>query len=131
MLLQAGAGHGGEGLRPAQEVDGGRAERLGHGGETNFPRSVPGEVETRLLRITDDTGRTGLRIEVHDAGDGRPQLRRNRPAPSLATRGRGLLLIDTLVGPTRWGTSTRLGIGKLVWATCFPDPDPDLPDPDL
>jgi len=89
------------------------------------------EVETRLLRITDDTGRTGLRIEVHDAGDGRPQLRRNRPAPSLATRGRGLLLIDTLVGPTRWGTSTRLGIGKLVWATCFPDPDPDLPDPDL
>jgi len=83
------------------------------------------EVETRLIRITDDNGATGLRIEVHDAGDGRPKLRRSRPSPpSLATRGRGLLLIDALVGSAHWGVSDRLGIGKLVWAMCFPGPGP-------
>ena len=35
---EAGAGHGGERLGPAEEVDGGRTEGLGHGGETN-PRA--------------------------------------------------------------------------------------------
>ena len=34
---EAGAGDGGQGLRPAQQVDGGGAERLGHGRETNRP----------------------------------------------------------------------------------------------
>ncbi len=32
---ETGAGDGGERLRPAEEIDGGRAEGLGHGGETN------------------------------------------------------------------------------------------------
>lgn len=66
-------------------------------------------IETRW-RVLD--GGDGVRIEVHDANDG-------RPAPRLADdedeSGRGLALVDALTGQ-RWGVSDRGGVGKLVWA---------------
>lgn len=67
-------------------------------------------VETRYALLPDGS----LRIEVHDAGDSRPELR--RPLPD-ADSGRGLLLVDVLTGG-RWGVSDREGVGKLVWAVC-------------
>ncbi|MDQ8707275.1 ATP-binding protein [Streptomyces sp. LHD-70] len=57
--------------------------------------------------ITRDT----LRIEVHDTGDGQPQL---REATEDDDRGRGLLLVAALADD--WGTSRRDGPGKSVWA---------------
>ncbi|MFJ1805374.1 MULTISPECIES: ATP-binding protein [unclassified Streptomyces] len=53
-----------------------------------------------------------LRLEVSDAGPGRPEVR----APSdEETGGRGLLLVEALAH--RWGVEQRAGgIGKTVWA---------------
>ncbi|GHJ35691.1 hypothetical protein Sm713_13000 [Streptomyces sp. TS71-3] len=51
-----------------------------------------------------------LRVEVHDTGDGRPQLRK---AEEDEIRGRGLFLIDSLADD--WGYGPRNGPGKSVW----------------
>lgn len=53
-----------------------------------------------------------LRLEVSDAGPGRPEFQ--RPG-ELAKGGRGLLLVEALTH--RWGVDERrAGIGKTVWA---------------
>ncbi|MFI6651650.1 ATP-binding protein [Streptomyces sp. NPDC050529] len=53
-----------------------------------------------------------LRLEVSDAGAGRPEVQ--RPG-ELDKRGRGLLLVEALAH--RWGVDERrAGIGKTVWA---------------
>jgi hypothetical protein len=55
-----------------------------------------------------------LRLEVHDAGDGRP-LRREVGVDEES--GRGLLLVRALA--SRWGCCPRVGgIGKAVWVEC-------------
>lgn len=74
---------------------------------------VPGrDIGTRFLRLPDG----GLRIEVHDP-------RSAGPAPRTATEwdehGRGLALVEALTAG-RWGTATREGPGKLVWADLAP-----------
>lgn len=57
-----------------------------------------------------------LRLEVHDAGTGRPSLRTTTPTDE---HGRGLLLVDELA--ERWGCCPRAGgVGKFVWALCAP-----------
>ncbi|WP_326588006.1 ATP-binding protein [Streptomyces sp. NBC_01294] len=53
-----------------------------------------------------------LRLEVSDAGSGRPEL---RDPGAEDERGRGLRLVDEL--SHRWGVSARAGgIGKTVWS---------------
>jgi anti-sigma regulatory factor (Ser/Thr protein kinase) len=59
----------------------------------------------------------GVRIEVHDANDTKPE---RQDATANAESGRGLALVDTLTGG-RWGVSDRDGPGKLVWAICAED----------
>ncbi|MFJ6774513.1 ATP-binding protein, partial [Kitasatospora sp. NPDC091257] len=57
-----------------------------------------------------------LRLEVHDAGTGRPSLRTASPEDE---HGRGLLLVNELA--ERWGCCPRPGgIGKFVWALVAP-----------
>ncbi|MFI2611467.1 ATP-binding protein [Kitasatospora sp. NPDC018619] len=57
-----------------------------------------------------------LRLEVHDAGSGRPLLRAAAPDDEC---GRGLLLVNELA--ERWGHANRpCGIGKFVWALVAP-----------
>ncbi|MEV7187590.1 ATP-binding protein [Kitasatospora sp. NPDC093102] len=57
-----------------------------------------------------------LRLEVHDAGSGRPSLRAAAPDDE---HGRGLFLINELA--ERWGCTSRPGgIGKFVWALVAP-----------
>ncbi|MFE4971678.1 ATP-binding protein [Kitasatospora sp. NPDC056651] len=57
-----------------------------------------------------------LRLEVHDAGSGRPSLRAAEPSDE---RGRGLFLVNELA--ERWGYASRpCGIGKFVWALVAP-----------
>ncbi|MFE7530901.1 ATP-binding protein [Kitasatospora sp. NPDC057542] len=59
-----------------------------------------------------------LRLEVHDAGSGRPSLRTAAPDDE---HGRGLFLVDELA--ERWGCATRPGgIGKFIWALVAPGP---------
>ncbi|MEV0781492.1 ATP-binding protein [Streptomyces sp. NPDC050423] len=68
-----------------------------------------------------------LRLEVNDAGAGRPEVR--RPG-ELDKGGRGLLLVAALAH--RWGVDERrAGIGKTVWAELLaPGADPsDAPAP--
>ncbi|GAA3049481.1 ATP-binding protein [Streptomyces lactacystinicus] len=63
-----------------------------------------------------------LRLEVHDAGSGRPSLRVAAPDDE---HGRGLLLVNELA--ERWGCESRpCGIGKFVWAHIAPAPGPAL-----
>jgi anti-sigma regulatory factor (Ser/Thr protein kinase) len=53
-----------------------------------------------------------LRLEVSDAGAGRPEVQRSG---ELDNGGRGLLLVEALAH--RWGVDERrAGIGKTVWA---------------
>lgn len=53
-----------------------------------------------------------LRVEVSDAGPGRPEVRQPR---GTDTGGRGLMLVAALAH--RWGVDERpAGIGKTVWA---------------
>ncbi|MFF2115982.1 ATP-binding protein [Kitasatospora sp. NPDC058184] len=57
-----------------------------------------------------------LRLEVHDAGSGRPSLRTAAPSDE---HGRGLYLVNELA--ERWGCTPRpCGIGKFVWAHIAP-----------
>ncbi|MFD4657286.1 ATP-binding protein [Kitasatospora sp. NPDC058444] len=59
-----------------------------------------------------------LRLEVHDAGSGRPSLRAAAPDDE---HGRGLYLVNELA--ERWGHDSRpCGIGKFVWALVAPAP---------
>jgi anti-sigma regulatory factor (Ser/Thr protein kinase) len=60
------------------------------------------------LRVHRKRGR--LRIEVEDAGVGRPEL---RPMSTTARRGRGIFIVERIA--TRWGVEPRNG-GKTVWA---------------
>lgn len=55
-----------------------------------------------------------VRIEVHDANAGEPEMRSASPTEES---GRGLALVD-LVTAGRWGVSERKGPGKMVWAEC-------------
>ncbi|GLW14944.1 hypothetical protein Stsp01_16870 [Streptomyces sp. NBRC 13847] len=53
-----------------------------------------------------------LRIEVHDAGENRPQLL----SPTGDDQsGRGLFLVDAFADD--WGITPRDGLGKVVWVT--------------
>ncbi|MEU7468148.1 ATP-binding protein [Streptomyces sp. NPDC044984] len=67
------------------------------------------QVGVRIARLLEDGL---LRLEVSDAGPGRPEVR----APGDdETGGRGLLLVEALAH--RWGVDERAGgIGKTVWA---------------
>ncbi|MEC4016754.1 ATP-binding protein [Streptomyces sp. H27-D2] len=70
--------------------------------------------EDRLVGVRIVCGERGglLRLEVSDAGAGRPEVQ--RPG-RFDTAGRGLLLVETLAH--RWGVDERpAGIGKTVWA---------------
>ncbi|GAA0342225.1 hypothetical protein GCM10010319_18020 [Streptomyces blastmyceticus] len=68
-------------------------------------RVSPGrEIETQFLPQPN-----GVRIQVDDADDTRPQLR-----DQAIESGRGLVLVAKL--SDRWGVSGRNGVGKSVWA---------------
>lgn len=56
----------------------------------------------------------GVRIEVHDASDNKPE---RRDAASDSESGRGLALVEVVTGGC-WGVSEREGVGKIVWAVC-------------
>ncbi|NBE54636.1 ATP-binding protein [Streptomyces boluensis] len=75
---------------------------------TNALRHTPPGRQFRVcVTVTADS----LRLEVHDAGEGKPEL---REAAAHDDSGRGLFLVATLADG--WGTSPRDGLGKLVWA---------------
>ncbi|MFC9243513.1 ATP-binding protein [Streptomyces sp. NPDC057136] len=69
-----------------------------------------------------------LRLEVSDAGEGRPEVQ--RPG-EMDAAGRGLLLVEALAH--RWGVDERLaGIGKTVWAELLaPGVDPAPPEVEI
>ncbi|MEU5427771.1 ATP-binding protein [Streptomyces olivoreticuli] len=68
-------------------------------------RVPPGrEIETQFLPQPN-----GVRIQVDDADDTRPQL-----SDQGMESGRGLVLVAKL--SDRWGVSGRNGVGKSVWA---------------
>ncbi|MFF2146712.1 ATP-binding protein [Kitasatospora sp. NPDC058190] len=70
----------------------------------------------RLIEIRFAVSGDRLRIEVHDAGTGRPSIRSATPSDE---RGRGLFLVNELA--ERWGCCPRAGgIGKFVWALIAP-----------
>ncbi len=69
-------------------------------------------IATRFERLAD-----GVRIEVHDAGDGTPEP---RDAPAEEESGRGLGLVEALTRGA-WGVTDRDGPGKVVWAVCTGD----------
>ncbi|MFD9421172.1 MULTISPECIES: ATP-binding protein [unclassified Streptomyces] len=88
---------------------------------TNAVRvSVPGD---RLVGVRIECRGRGelLRLEVSDAGAGRPEVQQSG---ELDKGGRGLLLVETLAH--RWGVDERwAGIGKTVWAELLaPGADP-------
>lgn len=68
------------------------------------------KVQTRYVRTAG-----GVRIEVHDASEGRPEW---RAAAEDDETGRGLALVNALAGPGHWGVREREGVGKMVWAEC-------------
>ncbi|MFI7291150.1 ATP-binding protein [Streptomyces anulatus] len=72
---------------------------------------VPGD---RMIGVRIECRERGglLRLEVSDAGEGRPVVRQPK---GLDTAGRGLLIVEALAH--RWGVCERqAGIGKTVWA---------------
>jgi hypothetical protein len=66
-------------------------------------------ISTRFERLE-----SGVRIEVHDSNDNKPE---RRDASAEEESGRGLGLVDALTGG-HWGVSDRNGPGKMVWAVC-------------
>jgi anti-sigma regulatory factor (Ser/Thr protein kinase) len=64
-------------------------------------------IATRFERLP-----SGVRIEVHDGSDNKPE---RREACAEEESGRGLGLVDALTGG-QWGVSDRNGPGKIVWA---------------
>jgi hypothetical protein len=75
-------------------------------------------VATRFERLD-----AGVRIEVHDRNDGKPE---RREASADEESGRGLGLVDALTGG-QWGVSGRNGPGQTVWAVCADDGAGDAP----
>ncbi|MFJ7247046.1 ATP-binding protein [Kitasatospora sp. NPDC098652] len=72
----------------------------------------------RLIEIRFALVNDRLRLEVHDAGTGRPSL---RTPTTTDEHGRGLYLVNELA--ERWGYCPRAGgIGKFVWALVAPSP---------
>ncbi|MDY0815737.1 ATP-binding protein [Kitasatospora purpeofusca] len=72
----------------------------------------------RLVEVRFALVRDRLRLEVHDAGTGRPSV---RSATTDEEHGRGLLLVNELA--ERWGCCPRTGdVGKFVWALVAPAP---------
>jgi anti-sigma regulatory factor (Ser/Thr protein kinase) len=71
----------------------------------------------RLIATRFERLESGVRIEVHDANDSKPE---RREASAEAESGRGLALVDALTGGN-WGVSDRNGPGKMVWAVCAED----------
>ncbi|WP_260215792.1 ATP-binding protein [Streptomyces gossypii] len=71
---------------------------------------VPPDRQVGVRIVQSGSGR--LRLEVSDAGEGKPEVR--RPGED-ETCGRGLLLVEALAD--HWGVRQRVGgIGKTVWA---------------
>jgi hypothetical protein len=70
-----------------------------------------------LIGVRVERLESGVRIEVHDAGDSKPE---RREASADEESGRGLGLVEVLTGG-QWGVSDRDGPGKLVWAICAED----------
>ncbi|MEU6402082.1 ATP-binding protein [Streptomyces sp. NPDC046985] len=66
-------------------------------------------IGTRFERLE-----SGVRIEVHDASERKPE---QREASEEAEFGRGLVLVEALTSG-QWGVSVREGLGKMVWAVC-------------
>ncbi|MFC8716771.1 ATP-binding protein [Kitasatospora sp. NPDC057198] len=76
-------------------------------------RTSPG----RLVFVRFGLSPGGLRVEVHDAGAGRPVV---RGAGADEERGRGLWLVEQL--SSHWGCGPRPhGVGKAVWAVIAPE----------
>ncbi|WP_328582198.1 ATP-binding protein [Streptomyces sp. NBC_00370] len=75
----------------------------------------------RLIATQFQRLRAGVRIEVHDANDSKPEL---REASTDAESGRGLALVDALTDG-QWGVSDRNGPGKSVWAMCTDNNAPE------
>jgi two-component sensor histidine kinase len=71
----------------------------------------------RLIGTRFERLESGVRIEVHDANDSRPE---RREVSAEEESGRGLVLVDALTGG-HWGVSARDGVGKMVWAVCADD----------
>ncbi|MFE6056772.1 ATP-binding protein [Kitasatospora sp. NPDC056446] len=72
--------------------------------------------DDRRIEVRFSLVRDRLRIEVHDAGSGRPSVRSSSPDDEC---GRGMFLVDALA--ERWGCCPRSGgIGKFVWALVAP-----------
>ncbi|WP_329497335.1 ATP-binding protein [Kitasatospora herbaricolor] len=59
-----------------------------------------------------------LRIEVHDASNERPGIRRSTGLDDVS--GRGLRLVEELSSEWGWGPRPE-GIGKIVWALVGPE----------
>ncbi|MFE7839039.1 ATP-binding protein [Streptomyces sp. NPDC057474] len=80
------------------------------------------ELATNAVRANTTDGRdigvgfelsgAGLRLEVADSGDGKPEL---RCAGDDEVCGRGLALVEALADD--WGVASRDGVGKVVWAS--------------
>ncbi|GAC1379883.1 MAG: hypothetical protein NVSMB48_04660 [Marmoricola sp.] len=73
---------------------------------TNAVQHGDGDI-TMSLAPTDE----GIRVAVHDYGDGRPEP---RATDARSTRGRGLQLVQSLASV--WGVSSTGDSGKTVWA---------------
>jgi anti-sigma regulatory factor (Ser/Thr protein kinase) len=81
--------------------------------------------DDRLIEVRFALTGTRLRLEVHDAGTGRPNLRAPFPDDE---HGRGLFLVNELA--ERWGCCPRAGgIGKFVWALIAPTRPTTRPAP--
>ncbi|MER7846628.1 ATP-binding protein [Kitasatospora sp. NPDC096077] len=78
--------------------------------------------DDRLVEVRFALVGNRLRLEVHDAGAGRPSVRSAAPDEE---HGRGLFLVNELA--ERWGCCPRAGgIGKFVWALIAPSFSPAL-----
>ncbi|MEE1785364.1 ATP-binding protein [Streptomyces sp. SP17BM10] len=76
--------------------------------------------DDRLVEIRFALIGNRLRLEVHDAGTGRPAL---HPTTPTDEHGRGLHLVNELA--ERWGCCPRAGgVGKFVWTLIAPAPTP-------
>lgn len=73
---------------------------------TNAVQHGEGEITLSLAPTAD-----GIRVGVHDHGDGRPEP---RPTDARSTRGRGLQLVEILSAV--WGVAPTGDSGKTVWA---------------
>ncbi|WP_179852634.1 ATP-binding protein [Streptomyces sp. 1331.2] len=72
--------------------------------------------DDRLIEVRFSVLNSRLRLEVHDAGSGRPAVGSAEPDDE---HGRGLVLVNELA--ERWGCCPRAGgIGKFVWALIAP-----------